>query len=236
MQGQFWNITAGKSEAEIDIFGLIGDYGFMQESVAAADFVQELRSIGLVSTLNVNLHSEGGSVWDGLAIYNAIREFKVTPGGERVVRVGALAASIASVVMLAGDRIEVAPEAQVMIHNPMGATIGGQSDHELTAKRLGMAKDQILQIYQRRTGSDREHLSDLMDAETWFAGDEIRSAGFADVVTEDTPVVRVAAGPLRLVNQYRNTPPELLKRKPTPLSPEIAARVAKLAIDTGSRD
>lgn len=228
--GEFWNIAAQKSEAEIDIFGVVGDWGMWEESNSAADFIRNLREVGRVSRLNINIHSEGGSVWDGMAIYRSIRDHKMAANGEKVVHVASLAASIASVIMLAGDRIEVAPEAQVMIHNPWGITLGGEVEHEAAMARLKQAKQQILQVYQRRTGASAEHLSELMDAETWMLGDEIKAAGFADVVKEDKAMKRIAAGPLKLVGHFKNVPPGLIKRGPAPVNPEIAARLAKLGV------
>lgn len=229
MEGKFWDIRAQGKEASIDIFGVIGDYGMWEESVSATNFIRELRSLGRVSRLNINLHSEGGSVFDGLAIYRALRDFQA----EKVVHVSSLAASIATVVMLAGDRIEVAPEASGMIHNPWGMAIGGEAEMQAYAAQLKQAKSQILNIYERRTGADRDHLSDLMDRETWFAsGEELKEAGFADVVKEDKTVSRIAAGPLKLAKFWRHAPESVLKRKPQPLAPEIAARMERLRLVT----
>lgn len=226
MSEKFWDITAQGREASVDLFGVIGDLGMWEESNTAADFIRELRGIGKnVNRLNINIHSEGGSVWDGLAMYNALREFQA----EKVVHVGALAASIASVIMLAGDKIEVAPEATVMIHNPMGIAVGGEKDMQDAITRLKSAKDRILNVYERRTGANREQLSSLMDAETWFTGgDEIKAAGFADNVKKDQPKMRVAAGPLKLFSHWKNAPDSLLSKKPAPLAPEVAARLEKV--------
>lgn len=218
---KFWDIRASSKEADVDIFGTIGDLGFWEESITAANFVKELRGIGRVNRLNVNIYSGGGSVWDAMAMYRALRDFPA----EKVVHVAALAGSAAVLPMLAGDRIEVAPEAEVMIHNPWGVAMGGEKDMQDAAARLKACKDNILNVYEKRTGGDRDHLSDLMDAETWFRGDEIKEAGFADVVKVDTPKVRVAAciGD-DVMRGWRNKP----NRKPKPLAPEVAARVEKL--------
>lgn len=218
---KFWDIRAANKEADVDIFGTIGDFGLWEESVKATDFVRELRGIGRVNRLNVNIYSGGGSIWDAMAMYRALRDFSA----EKVVHVSALAASAATIIMLAGDRIEVAPEAEVMIHNPWGMAMGGEKDMLDAASRLKGAKEAILGVYTRRTGGDRDHLSDLMDAETWMLGEEIKEAGFADVVKADTPKVRVAAciGD-DVMRGWQNKP----NRKPKPLSPEIAARVDKL--------
>ena len=231
MSEQFWNITAQGREASIDIFGVIGDLGMFEESTTAADFIRELRGLGRnVRKLDINIHSEGGSVADGLAIYRALRDFQ----GQKVVHVTSLAASIASVVMLAGDSIEVAPEAVVMIHDPIALVYGGEKDMADAIGRLKGAKERILAIYTRRTGQKAEQMSDLMTAETWFqGGDEIKAAGFADVVKADQPKMRVAAGPLTMTKHWRNAPESVVNRKPAPLKPEVASRVEKLRAFNG---
>lgn len=225
---RFWDIRCQGREASVDIFGVIGDLSlFGEESVAATDFIRELRGLGKnVTSLAVNLYSEGGSVFDGMAIYRALRDFPA----EKTVHVTSLAASIASVIMLAGDKVEVAPEATVMIHNPMTIAMGGEKEMLDAAAVLKKAKDQILNVYERRTGADREHLSELMDQETWMVGDEIKAAGFADVVKKDQPKMRVAAGPLKLAQHWRNAPDSLVRPKPKPLKPELAARLEKLKV------
>lgn len=228
---EFWNITASGREAEIDIFGEIGDFGSYDESRAASDFIRDLRALGKVSRLNINIHSPGGSVWDGLAMYAAIRNFPA----EKVARVSAIAASAASFIMLAADRIEVAPEAEVMIHDPiMMAVVYSEATASAVHSRWSQAKNQILNIYERRTGQDRDHLSDLMAAETWFIGDEIKEAGFADAVMKDTAKVRVAAGPVpdSIAAHWKNRPRQE-RSKPAPLSPEIAARYEKVRLFNG---
>lgn len=223
---KFWNITAAGREAEVDVFGVIGDMGGWEESTAASEFIRELRGLGKVNRLNINIHSPGGSVWDGLAIYRAIRDFQA----EKVARVSSLAASAATFPMLAADRVEVAPEAEVMIHDPaLLAFAFSEATANAIPARWKQAKEQILNIYERRTGRDREELSDLMSAETWFIGEEAKEAGFADVVMKDTAKVRIAAGPIPdlIQNHWRNRPRQSDK-KPAPLPPALAARMEKV--------
>lgn len=230
-QQKFWSINAQGKQASVDLFGIVGDPGYWDEGTgdnSAAGFIRSLRALGKgITTLNVNIYSEGGSVWDGLAIYRALVDFPA----EKVVHVTSLSASIASVIMLAGDKIEVAPEAVVMIHNPWGIAMGDEKDMADYAARLHTAKDRILNIYERRTGQNREHLSDLMDAETWFAsGEEIKAAGFADSVKADMPKSRIAAGPLTMAAHWKHVPDSVIHRKPQPVAPEVAARMQKLGI------
>jgi ATP-dependent Clp protease protease subunit len=228
---QFWDIRAAGKEAEIDIFGVIGDIAFMEESTLATDFIRELKGLGKgVARLNINIYSEGGSVWDGLAMYQAIRDFP----GEKVAHVSTLAASIATVIALGADRIEVGPEATWMIHDPIAMGVfTAESDYDHAKARWVAGKNKILNIYERRTGQKRDHLSDLMTAETWMYGEEIKKAGFADVVKKDQTKMRLAAGPLRLVNHWRNAPESVIKRKPQPLPPELEQKARRLGVIGG---
>jgi ATP-dependent protease ClpP protease subunit len=225
-ESQCWDLRAQGKEAEIDIFGIVGDPGIMGESNTAADFMRAVRGIGKsVNRLIINIHSPGGSVFDGLAMYRTLRDWQ----GEKIARVQSLAASIATVFPLAADTVEVGPETNWMIHNPEILAMGGEKDIESALAQLRNGKKHILDIYARRTGGDREHLSELMDAETWFVGDEIKAAGFADIVKKDQPKRRLAAQLTpEMVARWRHAPAALLKPKPSTLNPDLAARLAKL--------
>lgn len=225
-----YDIRVQKSEADIDIFGVIGDVGIFEEGPTAASFISELRSLGRLSRLNINIHSVGGSFWDGMAMYRAIRDLQMAPKGVKVAHVPALAASAATLPMLAADRIEVAPEAGIMIHRPLVGIFGNEEDFEEAIARLKSAKQQLLQVYQRRTGDKIENLTELLNAETWFIGEEAVAAGFADVVKEDVPKARIAALATDLLAKYKNTPAKLLNRGPAPVAPEVAARLKKLGV------
>lgn len=222
----FWSIRAEGREADIDVFGVIGDISLWEESASASDFIREVRGLGKnIRKLNINIHSEGGSVFDAFAMYQAIRAFP----GEKIAKVPAMAFSAASYLMLAADTVEIGSEAVVMIHNPMAVAIGNHLDMLAAADHLKKAKDLILNVYERRTGGDREHLSELMDAETWFmGGDEAKAAGFADSVMKDPPKKRMAAISEDISRFWRNAPKNLGKPKSPTLKPEIAARLAKL--------
>ena len=175
--------------------------------------------------MNVTLQSPGGSVWDGLAMYRALRDYPA----KVLMRVPALAASMAASLMLAGDTIEVGPEAHVMIHNPMANLFQAEERDMLRAgDLLHRAKDAILNLYERRTGANREVLSEQMDAETWFIGEEVLEAGFAGKVMPDKPKMRIAACAVELLGQFKHPPESLLVGTPAALTPEVAERVRKL--------
>lgn len=206
---RFWEIkAAANAEADLYIYDEIGDAGFFGESVSAKEFVSELRSIGRgVKTINLRVNSPGGSVWDGMAIKNALREH---PAKVRATVEG-IAGSIATVIIAgSADHVVMGEETRWIIHNPYGGVLGDAREMRRTADALDKVKSDIMDVYQRQTGQDRDHLSNLMDAETWFTADEAVAFGFADSVTKDVP--RIAARvTFDLEKVFHNTPPELTR-------------------------
>ncbi|MEV0197364.1 head maturation protease, ClpP-related [Nonomuraea sp. NPDC050691] len=124
--------------------------------------------------------SPGGEVFDGIAIANLLRSHpaKVTTW------VDGLAASIASVIALAGDWVIMQPHSQMMIHNPWATCIGDAADMRDAAERLDRQSDNLAAVYAERTGGDMKHRRELMQAETWFTAAEAVAAGLADEVAE----------------------------------------------------
>jgi ATP-dependent Clp protease, protease subunit len=131
---------------------------------------------GPVAEIHVRLNSQGGNVVDGLAIYNILRQHPA----RKIVHVDGMALSIASLVMCAGDEIEVAENSWVMIHNPHNTAAGTPDDLREMADLLDKMRGQIASVYQKRSGKPVDEVLALMDAETWWTGSEAVAAGFAD--------------------------------------------------------
>lgn len=147
--------------------------------VNAIDLVGELDNI-TASRIRVEINSPGGDVWDGVSIYNALRNHPATV----TTRIDGMAASIASVIFQAGDHRVVHDSSQMMIHNAWGMTVGDHQDH---ADMVGVLQQQdkvIAGIYAAHGDADADHFQTLMDAETWMVGDEIVANGLADEVVE----------------------------------------------------
>lgn len=162
--------------AEVMIYDEIGYFG-----VTANDFARELRDLN-TSSIKLRLNSPGGAVFDGIAIYNALRDHKA----KVTTHVDALAASIASVIAMAGDEIVMSKNSSMMIHDGHGVTIGNAKDMRSAADLLDKASDNIASIYAERTGKSTEHYRELMLAETWFTADEAVAEGLADRVDDRT--------------------------------------------------
>jgi ATP-dependent Clp endopeptidase proteolytic subunit ClpP len=169
--------NAGNGTTEVYIYDEIGFWG-----TSAADFIGQLQAI---STPNIDLHvnSPGGEVFDGIAIYNAIRNHPA----EVTVYVDGLAASAASFIAMSGNRVVVERNAQMMIHDAIGVVIGNATEMRTMAELLGKLSDNIADIYAQKAGGTVEHWRNMMLAETWFSAAEAVAAGLADEMTGAEP-------------------------------------------------
>lgn len=176
--------------AEVYVYDVIGDWG-----VSAGDIVAELRAIGDLP-IDLHINSEGGSVFDGLAIYNALRNHSKPV----TAYVDALAASAASFIAMAANHIVIAKNASMMIHDAIGFAFGNAADMRALADLLDESSETIAEIYDDHAGGGVSHWRDLMRAETWFRGQAAIDAGLADELAvprqknELTPRIAAHAG------------------------------------------
>jgi len=209
--------------AEILIYEDIGA-GWFSEGITAKSFLTELRALGKLERIDVRINSAGGSVFDGLAIYNALRQHpaKVT------VHVDGIAASIASVIAMAGQEIRMGEGAFVMIHDPFTMAAGNADSLREVADRLDAVKDELLDIYAARTGREHDEIAAWMKAETWFDAKDAMEFGFADV-RSDAAIAAHAD-----VSRFTHLPPALQPQAraaasqpgPTAASETVAAKPA----------
>lgn len=143
--------------------------------VSAEDFVQDLAQVN-ASTINLRINSPGGDVFDGVAIANAVRNHSATVN----TYVDGLAASIASIIALAGDTVTMAKGSFLMIHDPWAGVIGTAEDMRQTAGVLDKIRDQLQEIYVERSGLDADRVRQMMADETWMNADDAINLGFAD--------------------------------------------------------
>ena len=180
-----WFDIQNKAEsdtADIYIYSEVGGY-----DVNAKTFIDELKTVK-DKNIDVHINSLGGSVFDGLAIYNALKNHskKVT------TKVEGIAASIASVIAMAGDKIEMAENSLFMIHNPFAMSGGDANELRKTANILDKIRNEIASIYASKSNHDSDHYINLMDVETWFNSDETLALGLINGITE----------PLKIENNY----------------------------------
>ncbi|MBO9790431.1 MULTISPECIES: head maturation protease, ClpP-related [Xanthomonas] len=188
-----WNAgvrAAAESDEErtISVYDVIGQDYWTGEGVTARRVAGALRALGK-GPVTVNVNSPGGDMFEGLAIYNLLREHD----GEITVKVLGLAASAASIIAMAGDTVQIARAGFLMIHNAWVMAVGNRNDLIEVADTLKPFDDAMASIYAARTGQDRKSMAKLMDAETWIGGEAAIEDGFADELLASDQVERGAA-------------------------------------------
>lgn len=195
------SLVRAKGDAvELLLYDEVGFFG-----VSAKAFADTLAEID-ADEIHLRINSPGGDVFDGVAMYNALRQHPA----HVVTHIDGLAASISSVIALAGDEVRMAPNAFFMIHNPWGVTIGDADIHRKMADTLDkIARGSIINTYQAKTGVDVETIETWMDDETWFSAEQAAEAGFVDAVDDPAPV-EARAMPFDL-SIYQNAPGDLVE-------------------------
>lgn len=192
----------------LDIFNDIDSYwGY---GVPALSY--ELSQINPATPLTVRIHSPGGSVTEGIALRNLLRAH---PGGVTTVGVG-FVASIASVILLAGNRVVMADTAYMMIHRPYGVMEGNADEMKQTADVLSSMDNTLLDIYMEeinkrgnRGGTTREQVFEMMKRETWLTAQQAYDMGFIDEVQKGLPTA-LTPPTFEALAKYANTPKQLI--------------------------
>lgn len=193
----WYAIRARGTGAEVAIYDEIGAYG-----VSAKGFLAELGALPEGTPVDLRLNSPGGSVFDAVAIHNAIKRH----AGTVTVWIDGIAASAASYIAMAGDEIVMPENAFLMIHDPAGLVMGTAEDMRAMAEALDKVKGSLVSGYAAKSGRTPEEVSALMSAETWFDAADAVAQGFADRLIEP---VRIAA---RFdIGRFRNAPPVLVE-------------------------
>jgi ATP-dependent Clp protease, protease subunit len=168
--------NAASDSAEVFIYDDIGA-GWFSDGVTAKGFISDLNAI-TASHIDLHLNSPGGSVFDGVAIYNALVRHQATV----TTHIDGLAASIASIIALAGERVVMASNALFMIHNPWGGVQGEAADMRKMADVLDKIRETLANTYVQKTGMAIEDVYAALDAETWYTAEEALEAGFIDEI------------------------------------------------------
>jgi ATP-dependent protease ClpP protease subunit len=167
-----------EKEAEIWIYDEIGASFF--GGVSANRVAKDLKALGKVKEITVRLHSPGGEVFDGFAIYNLLKQHPA----DVHVSIDGMAFSIASVIAMAGDTIHMADNAMLMVHEPWLFTIGNAEQLRKDAELLDKLSGNIVDAYQKRTKQKEQFIKDLMVAESWLKATEALEYGFIDQITD----------------------------------------------------
>jgi ATP-dependent protease ClpP protease subunit len=214
--------AAGKTVAELRIYDDIGFWG-----TTAKAFVNELDAVAKdADEVLVAVNSGGGDVFDGFAIYNALRRYS----GKVTARVDGIAASAASLVAMAGDTIVMPENAMMMIHNAWTIAAGDAAALRKTAELLDKTRDGIVAAYRHKSGLSDDEIVGMMDSETWMTAAEAKELGFADQI--EAPVkLQASMRTGELLARFEHTPEALLKALEAPPAepPKAAAPVAPAA-------
>lgn len=167
---------------DIRIYGEVGKHVTFQNVLAAIDPKK-------YDSYDVHIMSPGGDVFDGYAIYNALKN----TGKPITVYIEGLCASIATLIAAAGDKIIMNKQSQFMIHNPMiSGTAGDANELRNVAAQLDKIKTQLIDVYQKRTNLSMEQLWAMYDKETWLTPEQAQEMGFVDEVAESLKAVATA--------------------------------------------
>lgn len=235
---QFKNQAAGVGE--LHLYGMIGPddgLGWLFDEVSPKAFKADLDALGDISQLYVYINSDGGDVFAGQAIHSMLKRHKA----HVTVTIDGIAASIASVIAMAGDTIRMPRNAMMMVHNPAIGLFGDAHEHRRMADTLDQVRESIVAAYEEKTGMEHDELIALLDAETWMTATQAVEMGFADEIEEAKQIVASLVAPkVLLVNgqtvhleRFANPPSMeelgLAQTRPDPYTQQAEAAVQALA-------
>jgi ATP-dependent Clp endopeptidase proteolytic subunit ClpP len=228
--------SEAERSVEISIYDEIGLGG-----VTAKDFAAEVKRYK-GEHIHLRINSVGGSVIEGAAIYNSLRRHK----GGLTVHVDGLAASMASVIAMAGEEVFIADNAMLMIHNPWSMTMGDANDLRKEADVLDKLKNTLVNAYARKTGMETSDIAAMMDEETWLNSTQAVAMGFADEI-EDGVEAAASISPATararfdtFSNSMRKTAKNIKAEEAAPVEvvaePVVEQPVTDAAVDISSED
>lgn len=200
---KFYNVQQYGNRAEIRIYGDITKAIYEEGEISASSFNEELSRLGSVSQIDIYFNSPGGSVFEGIAIYHQIKRHPARFVGY----VDGVAASIASVILMACDEIVMPSNSYLMIHNPFTGVVGNQNDLRKTADDLERMREASISAYLEKAGDklSREKIVEIMDNETWLLGSEAFEYGLCDRL--EKPMELVANAEIKeVLSQYKKAP------------------------------
>lgn len=221
-------LNKSATESEIVIYAGIGqDWWGDGSMISAKAFSDELKKIpDTVNTINVRINSPGGDVFDGIAIYNRLKQHKA----KKVVYIDGLAASIASIIALAGDEVHIGEGALYMIHLPWTFAYGNRMDLDNTVNRLMDVEEQMLGIYAKKSNLEKSEIRALLEAETWMGAEEAIEKGFVDSKVEDTVAIAASAIKSKWIAKKPEkyfSETEATKAKISELKNKVSSRLAR---------
>lgn len=185
MKNKFYSLEkTSDTEANLYIYGDIVTYRWDDEDVSANSLKNELEELGDVSKINVHINSSGGSTFQGLAIHNLLKQHKAQIN----IYIDGIAASSASIIAMAGDKIYMPRTSLMMIHNCWTFAIGNAEELRKTADDMDKIAEAYKSAYMSKVNITREKLEELLADETYLTAEECVDMGFADEILEDEKI------------------------------------------------
>lgn len=229
--GQPATAAAPAVRAVISIHDEIGGWG-----VLARDFIAEFKALPVDVPIELSVHSPGGSVFEALAMYHVM----LAQSPRITARIEGVAASAATILLMAASRREAPANAYLMVHNPAMMSFGEADEMRKVADLLDKVKGSIAAIYVAGTQKPEADIIKMMDEETWMTGDEALAAGFIHAVTEAMPVAASLSDTVR--SRFTKVPQALAAPAPAPVpaapkniaEPMAADEVAAACVEAGA--
>jgi ATP-dependent Clp endopeptidase proteolytic subunit ClpP len=162
-------------------------YGAIGRDITDSEFISQIPENGN-EDLEIRINSPGGSVFQGWAIYNALIDYK----GKKLIHIDGVAASMASVIAMAGDEIYMSENALYMIHNPSSTAQGNANELRKEADLMDKIKGIMVDSYHKKTGIPKTELEKMLDDETWFSAQEAKESKFINDVKSKVLVQNTA--------------------------------------------
>ena len=207
---KWFDIINKADKAEVWIYEEIGEDFWTGSGITAKGFQKELSAIK-ASQIDLHINSPGGLVFDGITIHNLLKQHPANV----TTYIDGLAASIASVIALSGDRVVMAENALFMIHKASGMVFGNSDDMRDFAEKLDKVNGSIATTYMTKTGKDENEINEMMKAETWLTAKDALEYGFIDEISGEadmTACVKFVA--VMQKAKFQNIPDAIAAKKP----------------------
>lgn len=182
--------TAKAEKGELMIYGEITDQKWDDDCVVPKEIDAELKKLESVSQLDIRINSYGGSVFAGQAIATMLMNFKAY----KTVYIEGIAASMASVIAMSGDKVVMPGNAMMMVHKPSSLAWGNAEDMRKSAEMLDKVEESLIALYMRRFKGTEDEIKKLLADETWLTAEEALRYGFCDEVEKSVDVAASAKG------------------------------------------
>jgi ATP-dependent Clp protease protease subunit len=194
---KYWILNkTSQTVAELLLYGEISSFDFWGDEVTPKQIDDELKALGQVDEINVRINSPGGEVFAGMAIHAMLTRHSAKIN----VYVDGLAASIASVIALAGDTVTMAKGSFFMIHLPWGGVRGTSTEMRKYADLLDQITGSMVDLYAEKSGKDPDAIRQMLEKETWMNAEDAVTHGFAQAVEQGTSIAACLKGDKTIVN------------------------------------